>query len=42
VRAGTLDLAKGRLSSHRLAHLPAAMAAAAKMRGLDATVLTTP
>ncbi len=40
VRAGTLDLEKVRLATHPLADLPAAMVAAAAMRGLDATVLT--
>jgi len=42
VRAGLLDLSRVRLASHALADLPAAMAGAAKMRGLDATVLTFP
>jgi alcohol dehydrogenase len=42
VRAGLLDLSRVRLASHALADLPAAMAVAAKMRGLDATVLTIP
>jgi alcohol dehydrogenase len=42
VRSGTLDLEKVRLATHPLADLPAAMKAAAAMRGLDATVLTLP
>ena len=41
VRAGLLDLGAVRPKSFALAELPAAMAAAAGMRGLDCTVVVT-